>query len=112
MSVGAGQLNCRIAIQQRIDTLDDYGQRSTGWTTIGAAWANIRGRSTSQTDDGASHTGTATYRVVIRYASAIAALPAHSLRINHAGSHYDVTGAVDPDGTRQVLIIDCVEVTP
>ena len=40
--MSAGQLRHLVALQSRVDTVDEIGQPSTSWLTTAAVWADIR----------------------------------------------------------------------
>ena len=38
----AGQLRHRVAIQSRLEVVDEIGQPSTSWLTVATVWADVR----------------------------------------------------------------------
>ncbi len=38
----AGQLRHRVALQDRVSTVDEIGQPSTSWLTTATVWADVR----------------------------------------------------------------------
>lgn len=67
MSVRAGRLRHRVAIQSQSTTLDDYGEATGSWTTENTVWAAVEPVSGSERDIGEGKAGVVSHRVVMRY---------------------------------------------
>lgn len=103
--VRSGDLNRRIAIQQRTTTPDGYGQQTTTWTDVITCWASIEplnGRELVQAQAVQAET---THQVTILYRSSITA----AMRVVYQGRVFNILSVIDPDTSHVALQLLCSE---
>ena len=65
----AGKLRHRVSIQSLSETLDSYGEPTSGWATDETVWASIESVSGMEVDIGEGQAGIITHRISMRYTS-------------------------------------------
>lgn len=103
----AGDFNRRVTLQKRIDTMDAYGQKSTGWSDIATVWAHVQPLSATQTTDETANRRELDMLVTIRHRPSL--VQSGDWRVLYAGRHYDVIGARDPHTAHDVVVMECKE---
>lgn len=103
--VRAGDMRHVIAIQQRSDALDAYGQPSLAWTTVFTCRAAIQWTPGTEVFAAASRNARAPAVFRIRYRAGV--VP--SMRIVHDSRVFNVTSVVDQDGRREQLLLTAEE---
>ena len=105
MSVRAGRLRHRVAIQSQSTTLDGYGESTGSWATDNTVWAAVEPVSGSERDIGEGRTGVVSHRVVMRYLSTVS--PKKRLLFGSRVLNIDSVLNVDERDERMSLF--CVE---
>jgi SPP1 family predicted phage head-tail adaptor len=104
----AGSYNRRVVLQRRLDTLDVYGQRSTGWGTIGTVWARVHLMGATQTVNGITQERAIDALITIRHQPAL--VVDGDWRVLYGGRQYDVIGARDVMAAHTEIVLECREV--
>lgn len=109
-----GQLDKRITIQRRSQTLDAYGQQVDSWSTVADCWADVRPVGGREKLSAMAMQADLTHTVAVRYN--VALLPPKEAAANRivyatpAGSRVlNITSARDVDEGRRWIVFDCVE---
>ena len=93
----AGRLNRRIAIQKRLTTENELGEKVSGWTTHANVWASIINKSGLETVRSEMELSIVSTSIRIRYRTDITA----NMRVLHSGVVYDIRSVVQ-DSTRKL----------
>lgn len=101
--ITAGELNCRIEIQQRSGTRDNFGQVIDDWSTLFTVWANIRHLSGMETVRSGMEVSSVKASIRIRYLNGIAA----SMRVKHGSDIYSIEAAMPDRVGREYVDLVC-----
>lgn len=74
--IAAGRLNQRVIVQSPGGSRDAYGERSTTWSDVATVWAALEPMSQREITAGGQEQTGATWRVIVREMSELAALAA------------------------------------
>ena len=96
----AGQLRHFVALQSRVDVVDEIGQPSTSWLTTASVWADIRYLSGLSALKAGADVSVGKCTIRMRYRAVNA-----GQRIVYGNEVFEID-AVLPDGKREYL--DCV----
>ena len=96
----AGQLRHRVAIQSRLEVVDDIGQPSTSWLTTATVWADVRYLSGLSAIKSGADVSLTKCSVRMRHRAVNA-----GQRIVYGDEVFEID-AVLPDGKRE--FVDCV----
>lgn len=91
----------RVELQQRAATVDDLGQPSTTWQTVGLLWANVRHASGLSAIKSGADTSITKASIRARHGAFNA-----GQRVVHNSQVFEVQ-AVLPDGKRQYVDLVC-----
>ena len=69
MALMAGKLRHRVAIQSLSETLDSYGEPTSGWSTDETVWASIDSISGREVEIGEGQAGIITHQISMRYSA-------------------------------------------
>lgn len=103
--IQAGKLDRSIELQREVETVDDYGQKSSAWTTLTTVRTGLKQRTTREFMQGFGENETAATVFLIRY---FAGLTTND-RVLFEGEGYDIKEIAEI-GRRQGLELRC-EVT-
>lgn len=103
----AGSYNRRVTLQQRLDTLDVYGQRSTGWDTIATVWARVKPMGATQTVNGITQERSVDALIAIRHQPTL--VVDGDWRVLYGGRQYEVIGARDVMAAHNEIVLECKE---
>ena len=96
----AGQLRHRVALQDRVSTVDEIGQPSTSWLTTATVWADVRYLSGLSAIKSGADVSVSKCSIRMRQRSVNA-----GQRIVYGDEVFEID-AVLPDGKRE--FVDCV----
>lgn len=96
----AGQLRHRVALQDRVSTVDEIGQPSTSWLTTATAWADVRYLSGLSAIKSGADVSVSKCSIRMRHRAVNA-----GQRIVYGDEVFEID-AVLPDGKRE--FVDCV----
>ena len=106
-TIAAGTLQHRILIQSRTAVQDGYGQQQDAYSDVRTTWASVRAASSREVYAASGFVSQLTHVITIRY-SASAAVSA-GMRVLFRGRVFDIQAVSDPDETRTVLNLYCME---
>lgn len=98
--MSAGQLRHLVALQSRVDTVDEIGQPSTSWLTTASVWADIRYQTGLSAIKSGADVSVARVSIRMRHRAVNA-----GQRILHGGTVFNIE-AVQPDV--RGAYVDCV----
>lgn len=101
-----GTLNRRITIKVPSTTQDGYGQEAQTWTDVVTCWASIKAATSREVYAAAGFVSQLSHIVTIRYTSAQIT---SAMRVSYDNRVLQVQAVVDPDESRVVLNIFCLE---
>ena len=101
--IGAGDLNCRVVLQQRDTSVGGFGQQSTNWTDVATLWARIRPLSGREFLSAAAINSELTHMVTIRYRAGVTAV----MRLSYGGQIYNILSVGDPGPGRVTMELRC-----
>lgn len=104
----AGDFNRRVTLQKRIDTMDAYGQKSTGWTDIATVWARVKPMGATQTVNGITQERSVDALIAIRHQPTL--VTDGDWRVLYGGRQYEVIGARDVMAAHTEIVLECREV--
>lgn len=102
-----GKLRERVTVERMTRTPDGFGGATVSWIEVATCRAEVisfKGREHAR--DGRAETR-APYRVVTRYREDVTS----AMRIRWRDRLLDIQSAIDPDGERRWLALDCIETT-
>ena len=105
MSVRAGRLRHRVAIQSQSTTLDSYGETTGSWTTDDTVWAAVEPVNGTERDIGEGVAGIVTHRVVMRYSSDVSP----KKRLLFGTRVLNILSSLNPDERDAQLTLMCLE---
>ena len=105
MSVRAGRLRHRVAIQSQSTTLDDYGEATGSWSTGDTVWAAVEPVSGSERDIGEGKAGIVSHRVVMRYNSSVSP----KKRLLFGSRVLNIDSVINVDELNERMSLFCVE---
>lgn len=108
MPLDAGRLNRKVAIQQRDDGTDAWGQPVRTWNTHANCWAWIKpttGAAAAEQISGDAQTSAVHYSVRIRYREGLTA----GMRILAGALTLDVAAVIPDVAGREHVDLVCVE---
>ena len=101
-----GTLNRRIAIEAPGTQQDAYGQPQQTWTQILNCYASINAASSKEVYAAAGFVQQLSHVIRIRFVTT----PINNgMRVLYGSRSFDVQAAVDPDESRVVLVLYCLE---
>jgi SPP1 family predicted phage head-tail adaptor len=106
MTLAAGSLNRRIAIQKSTSGKDSAGQAIKVWTNVFTVWANVKsqtGMGTIVGDQSGVSTSVTRYSFRIRYRQGVDA----SMRVLMGGVAYDITSVQMDEDRREWTDLVC-----
>lgn len=103
----AGDLNKRITIQARTETVDSMGASVVTWANLATVWAAIWPVSANELIQNAQQTMIISHRIRIRYRSDILA----SYRIQFGTRYFHIVSIINPNEKREWLDIMAKEDT-
>lgn len=108
--ISAGQLRHQIDIQQRGVTVDDYGQQTTTWASVGRTWAKVEPYQAKEQMQADQYQASVSHRITIRHRvlfddPQIAA--AH--RIVFKSRKFNITGCTNLEERGRWTVLECVE---
>lgn len=98
--MSAGQLRHLVALQTRVDTVDELGQPSTAWLTTASVWADIRYQSGLSSIKSGADVSVVKVSIRMRHRAVNA-----GQRITHDGVAFNIESVL-PDARR--AYVDCV----
>ncbi len=111
MAIRAGELDTRIAIQQRVATQDAAGEEALHWEPFAERWASIARTPGTEIWASASQHGRVPTVFRLRYLAGV--MPA--MRVVAQGHVYNIRSVVRPGGRSDELLLvseEIVEETP
>lgn len=106
--IGAGNLDRRITIRRATITYNEFNDPVESWADLVTVWAKRRDASATESYRAQEVGAQITARFTIRYSSDVADVDPKD-RIAFGGREYNITGAREPEGTRNEWIeIDAV----
>lgn len=105
-----GELRHRVTIQHFVTGEDEWGYPIEYWDDLLTCWAKVEGLKGQQLYAAAQTAHATTHRVTVRYRrdKPIKA----GMRLVHEGVTYEITAALDREGTRRWLELECRELVP
>lgn len=105
-SINPGMLNRRITVEQQSTTQDGSGQDVSSWTLALSCWASIRVATSKDVYAAAGFVSQISHVVTIRYTPT----PITSaMRVCYQGRHLSIQAVSDPDESRVMLQLLCLE---
>jgi len=98
--MSAGQLRHLVALQSKVDTVDEIGQPSTAWLTTASVWADIRYQSGISSIKSGADVSVVKVSIRMRHRAVNA-----GQRITHDGVAFNIESVL-PDARR--AFVDCV----
>lgn len=105
-----GSLRHRIAIEQQSSTQNDFGEKVVTWSTYVERWARREAQGGSRRMEQFARNqkyAEADFTFTIRHTTGIDP----TMRVTEGSRVFDIMGAVDPDGTRERMVLFTVEDT-
>lgn len=97
-----------LVLQRENATQDAYGESVPSWTTVDfGVRGEVKAKGGSEFTQSGQQIATRSIEVLIRYRSDITITPQH--RFTWQGRTFHITGILDPDGMRKILICQCTE---
>lgn len=104
--MNAGQLNRRIVVQSQATSQDSYGQQQQTWTEVLTCWASIKAATSREVYAAAGFVSQLSHVITIRYP----ATPITSaMRVLYGSRVFQVQAVVDPDESRVLMNLFCLE---
>lgn len=104
--MNAGQLDRRIVIQSQATSQDAYGQEQQTWTDVFTCWASIHAATSREVYAAAGFVTQLSHVVTIRYTSTSIT---SAMRVLYGTRTFQVQAVVDPDESRVLLNLYCLE---
>lgn len=98
-TIGAGNLDQRVTLQQRDASLNTLGQASDTWTNVAEVWARVEPLKGREFFAAGQMQSEATTRITIRYLAGVT----ERNRVLWRGQPYDISAVIEPDGHKQTL---------
>lgn len=97
-----GQRNQYIELLHNVPVKNSLNEEQDDWQLLTPAWAKIRTKSVAEDDESGRLKATASYSITIDWIPNID----NTLMIAWEGRRLNIVNANDPDGTKQVLLIE------
>lgn len=104
----AGKLRHRVAIQKPTASQDSFGQTddsTASWATIATVWADVRPKTTVETDQEGTTRAVQSYSVEIRYTSDIA----NDYRLVYDSVNLNIESISKTRGIDRRMLLTCFE---
>lgn len=97
-----GQRNQYISIEHFIESKNAFGEPEKTWQEFTPAWAKVSIKSGTEELESGRLEGRRTYRMIMGFVPDIT----EAMRVKWNSLTLEITSAYDPDGTREVFIIE------
>jgi SPP1 family predicted phage head-tail adaptor len=104
--IRAGDLNCRVQLQEATETQDGYGAVVKGWATTATPWGEVKDLSGREFFAAQQENAEVTTRIRMRYRAGV--MP--KMRAIANGRTFDILAVLDPEGRKRELHLMCKEV--
>lgn len=104
--LSAGSLQRRITIQAQTTTQDSYGAEQQTWNDVLSCWASIKAASSREVYAAAGFVSQLSHIVTIRYTTTAIT---SAMRVLYGTRTFLVQAVVDPDESRVMLNLYCLE---
>lgn len=101
--MNAGRLNRRIAIQQRLGTENELGERVSGWRNVATVWASIIQKSGIETVRSEMELSVVSASIRIRYRNDVSA----GMRVLDGSTVYDIQAVLLDNVTKKYVDLVC-----
>lgn len=101
----AGSLRHRVSIQTESETLDSYGEPTSGWSTDSTVWASVVPTSGRETNEGEGLSGVVTFKVTMRYNTAVSP----KKRLLFGSRVLGITKVINKEERNEYLELHCEE---
>lgn len=103
----AGRLRHRIVVQRATDAIDQYGDQTPSWSSLGTVWASVEPISSREYFAAAQTQGQVTTRVTMRPICGVTITPKD--RIKFGTRYFDVQSVINAQELNKELQLLCVE---
>jgi SPP1 family predicted phage head-tail adaptor len=101
-----GDLRDRVTLLQPVTTTDALGGQTTTWSTAATVWAMFRNLTGRESLQAGALQSSMTHRAVLRHRTDVTT----RMRVRMGTTTCDITSVRDPNGRREALELDLVEV--
>jgi SPP1 family predicted phage head-tail adaptor len=106
----AGKLAHKITVEQRSQTVDAYGQQSSGWVSVASVSANIKPLGGRERIAAMAVQSTLSHTIAVRYQAVLASyIQAGAWRIRYGTRLFNITGSRSLNEAGRWVIFDCEE---
>jgi SPP1 family predicted phage head-tail adaptor len=103
----AGRLRHRVTVQRATDSIDQYGDQTPTWTSLGTVWASVEPLSGREYFAAAQMQSEVSTRIVIRPISGVTLTPKD--RVKFGSRYFDIQSVINRDERNRELQLLCVE---
>lgn len=103
----SGTLNRQITLQQRVATVDTFGQRSLTWVDVAPTWAEIAPLTGRELEAAQAIHSEVSHQVTIRYRPGVTA----AMRAVYQGRFFQIQAVLDTDTRHEQMLLMCSEGT-
>lgn len=100
-----GDLDQRLSLEAPVDTPDDIGGVTRAWTPVDAIWARVTPLAGGEQFAGEREESQLTHRVLIRWRPDVTG----AMRLRQGSRIFIIHAALDWDGRRRFLLLQCTE---
>ena len=101
----AGQLNTKILIESKTNSIDGVGENIETWSTFADVYANVQTKSGREFIHASAQNAELSHVVTVRYLTGLTS----EMRINNGGSYLNILSVFDPDGKKREMKAHCNE---
>lgn len=105
MTIRAGELNRRIALQSVTRTADEGGGATSAWATFATVWAKVEPLDGRERYEAQQVESAVNHRVTIRYRADVTARH----RVLYGSRALAIRAVLSPDPPRQASVLLCAE---
>lgn len=103
----AGRLRHRVTVQRSTDSIDQYGDQTPTWASLGTVWASVEPLSGREYFAAAQMQSEVSTRIVIRPISGVTLTPKD--RVKFGSRYFDIQSVINRDERNRELQLLCVE---
>jgi SPP1 family predicted phage head-tail adaptor len=103
----AGRLRHRVTVQRATDAIDQYGDQTPTWTSLGTVWASVEPLNGREYFAAAQMQSEVSTRIVIRPISGVTLTPKD--RVKFGSRYFDIQSVINRDERNRELQLLCVE---
>jgi len=103
----AGRLRHRVTVQRATDSIDQYGDQTPTWASLGTVWASVEPLSGREYFAAAQMQSEVSTRIVIRPISGVTLTPKD--RVKFGSRYFDIQSVINRDERNRELQLLCVE---